>query len=490
MKIHSTFAATAALLCLTIVLYVHASAVPGPQTVAKQTAPAAEANDVKLSKYDLDVASPQIAIGRDGALNVAFIEATKLNVENFVFYRSSANGGKSWTETQNLSEDMPGYTVGPVRLAVDGQGRVYVVWRASGIANVSIDAHSRQSAIACNLFYRVLSGGQWSPILPINAPKADPQHQWGGSGSFFVGADPAGKVHVAYVLNTDVFHPELMFGAGSNFPQHDAGMGNGSIAQVDLDGAQHTKPREVFLTTVVKTPTGNKCDGLDLLDGYFDQSGTPHFVAQASLGVREPDQSRIVLCESGKQETVVTLPSPNYAQNLYPPCLLVDAQGHNHVIVNFAGGEQHSIRDYVAETGQYTVLKTEKPVNFPLRGFQAGQGAGGTGAVVMELDDSGQPDEGETWISVYDGKAWRPAIQVTQYKDKSSGNSKAIGTHSTVTTVGHWAAGSTAAATFDPQGHLVLIHEGDQFGNFALQGRGVGMVGAGTRRLNLLFHRF
>ena len=278
-----------------------------------------------------------------------------------------------------------------------------------------------------------------------------------------------------------------MFQAGTQFAQHAPGMGNGSIAEVDLDGTNYTAPREAFLTPVVKASNANKCDGLELLDGYFDQSGSPHFVAQASMGVAEPfGLSRIVICENGTQTAVVTLPG----SNTMPPYLLVDAQGHNHVIVDFKGGEQHSIRDYVAGTGQYTVLKAEAAVDHPLQGFQAGQGPAGIGAVVMELTEAGNRDVAETWIAVYDGKAWRPAVKVTNYKDTSSGTYKATGTRSSVTTVGHWSAGPTSAATFDPQGHLLLVHEGDQSGNFALSGGGATFVGGGTMSPKLLFHHF
>ncbi len=100
------------------------------------------------------------------------------------------------------------------------------------------------------------------------------------------------------------------------------------------------------------------------------------------------------------------------------------------------------------------------------------------------------PDQGETWLAVFDGKAWRPAVQVTNYKAQSSTNYKATGTRSSVTTVGSWAAGFTAAATIDPQGHLLLVHEADQFGNFAIQGGSVTGVGGGTVSPKLLFHKF
>jgi hypothetical protein len=81
-------------------------------------------------------------------------------------------------------------------------------------------------------------------------------------------------------------------------------------------------------------------------------------------------------------------------------------------------------------------------------------------------------------------------VQVTTFKAFSSGNYKALGLRSSVTTVGQWNAGNTGAAAFDNSGHFLLIHEADQTGNFAIQGRGVTGVGGGSRSPKLLFHRF
>jgi hypothetical protein len=494
MKSDVTLTKAVALSVVALTLGCHARTSAAQTSAHQKPAPAAQAPqgaDAKLTKYDRDVAFPQIKAGRDGKIHALFVEATKPGIENFVFYRSSTDGGKSWSPATNLSEDMAGHMVGPCQLAIDGQNRVYAVWRVSAIPNVSA-GNRGQNVIACNLVYRVLSGGQWSPIATINQPAADQLHQRQGAYSFFASADPAGKVHVAYVISTDIFHPELMYQAGTTFAQHQPQMGTGSVAQINLDGTEHTAPREAFLSPVTgNPPISRKCDDLEMIDGYFDASGAPHFVALASTGVTEPfGQSRIVLVEGGKQTTAVTLPSATSSTYLYPPALLVDAQGHDNIIVDFAGGEQHSVRDYIGTTGQYTVIKTETPVHFPIRGFQTGQGPGGTMAVVMELDASGLPNDGETWIAVNDGKAWRPAVQVTNFKNMSSGTYKALGLRSSVTSVGSWSAGSNGAATIDSAGHFCLVYEADQYGNFAIQGQGVTGTGGGTESPKLLFHRF
>ncbi|MDE2126060.1 MAG: exo-alpha-sialidase [Armatimonadetes bacterium] len=461
--------------------------VSGSAALQQKSGQAPQPADARLTTYNKEVGSPQVQAGRDGSIHVAFVEATNPGLEDFVFYRSSTDGGKSWSAPVNLSQDMPGHMVGPCRLAVDGQNRVYVVWRAIATPNTGLPSSRGPDYVACNLFYRSLSNGQWGPITPINAPLADPQNQRIGIGSFFAAADPTGKVHVAYSVNTDVFHPELMFQAGTKYAQHQAAMGTGSVAEVDLDGNQHSAPREVFLTTVTPAGAFKACDGLSLLDGYFDASGAPHFVAEATANNEPFGQTRIAIVEGGKQTTAVTLPTSTV--ETYPPWLLVDAQGRNHIIVDFGGGEEHSVRDYVAGTGQYTVLKTETPVHFPIRGFQAGQGPAGTMAVVMELNANGL-DDGETWIAIYDGKAWRPAVQLTHYKTMDSGTYTALGLRSSVTTVGHWNAGATGAVTIDNTGHVLLVHEADHSGSVAVQGGGVTGVGGGTSSPELLFHHF
>ncbi len=100
-------------------------------------AQAQQGADAKLTKYDRDAAFPQIKAGRDGKIHVLFVEATKLGRENFVSYRSRTDGGMSWSPATILSEDMAGHMVGPCQLAIDGQNRVYAVWRLSAVPNVS-----------------------------------------------------------------------------------------------------------------------------------------------------------------------------------------------------------------------------------------------------------------------------------------------------------------------------------------------------------------
>ncbi len=86
---------------------------------------------VKLSTHDMLILSPRLGVTSDGAMHVAFTEQSEVSpFPLFVYYRESGDGGKSWTEAKNLSEEMPSVPVAECSLLVDGSDRVYVIWRA------------------------------------------------------------------------------------------------------------------------------------------------------------------------------------------------------------------------------------------------------------------------------------------------------------------------------------------------------------------------
>ena len=78
----------------------------------------------KLSQYDTQILPPSLAVGGDGTLHVAFVEEQATSPFNyFVYYRSSKDGGTTWSPPTNLSEAMPGFNVGTCRLVLDGKDR-------------------------------------------------------------------------------------------------------------------------------------------------------------------------------------------------------------------------------------------------------------------------------------------------------------------------------------------------------------------------------
>ena len=230
-------------------------------------------NGLKLSQYDALIDSPNIAVGADGVIHVAFIERQAASpFAPFVYHRQSADGGKSWSEPKNLSEDMPNIAVGGCRLLVDSQNRVYVIWR-SGLGTY-LPAGDGANV---NLVYRVLNQGKWSRIIPIHPPGSDAAQNVGALFSFAT-IDGAGNAQVVWNSCPNTFRPELTVnGMGL------AGVGNGLVFQASLDGSSPTPPKQVYMTPVTTNSSlgdyGKMCDDLGDLDGYFDAAGELHFIA-------------------------------------------------------------------------------------------------------------------------------------------------------------------------------------------------------------------
>ena len=75
---------------------------------------------LKLSQHDSDIVSPNLAVGSDGTIHVAFTERHEISPFAYsVYHRLSADGGKTWSAAKNLSEDMPGFVVGNCKLLAD-----------------------------------------------------------------------------------------------------------------------------------------------------------------------------------------------------------------------------------------------------------------------------------------------------------------------------------------------------------------------------------
>ena len=86
---------------------------------------------VPLSKHNSEIFSPSIAVGRDGTIHVAFCEKQAVTpYAYFVYYRSSSDGGKTWSEAKNLSEDLPDTGISRCQVLVDASNRAYVIWRS------------------------------------------------------------------------------------------------------------------------------------------------------------------------------------------------------------------------------------------------------------------------------------------------------------------------------------------------------------------------
>ncbi len=277
-------------------------------------------NGIKLSQHDIAIASPSIAVAPDGTLHLAFVESHRSTFAHAVYYRGSTDGGKTWTEAKNLSEDLPGpgINVGRCQILADSRNRVYVIWRA-GLAEgwtVNLDP----AGGICNLWFRELEGGKWSRARILNAA-AKAANSTDAARSFFAALDAAGRAQVIWNVQPDKWHPELL-----SRRLHSNGVGNGLVFQSALDGAAASEPREVFLPVV--TPPANawgvpSCDDLDTLNGYVNAAGAAHFVALATMPMYglPAHPPRYELIENGKAGQGIELPaSRSTPGKTFPRC--------------------------------------------------------------------------------------------------------------------------------------------------------------------------
>jgi len=179
--------------------------IAGCNKVGTATPPAASGQPddaVKLSQYDKTIISPSIAVASDGTIHVAFIEKqAAAPFAPFVYHRESGDGGKTWSEPKNISEDMPNFDVNNCTLLVDAQDRVYVVWQ-TGLAE-GWPANNSQH----NLVFRACDHGKWGKILPVHPP-AGQATQSSGSIYYIATIDGAGHAQVIWNSCTTPFIPK------------------------------------------------------------------------------------------------------------------------------------------------------------------------------------------------------------------------------------------------------------------------------------------
>ena len=467
------------------------SAIVNNDVVVDQTGKSV--NGVKLSQHDMSIGSPCITAGADGVIHVAFVEQHRTTYAYAVYYRSSADNGKTWTDAKNLSEDMPNIIVGRCALVVDKQNRVYVIWRC-GLAQYYPASLDPVSGSVCDLKYRVLENGKWSKILSVNPP-ASAVNQNDGPLSYFAVADAAGNAQVVWNTPPAKWHPEVRSGYGNGETAYPY-IGNGLVFQATLDGASATAPREVFLSPIngkKEDSMGLYCDGLNTLNGYVDSLGEPHFVAEvtrshdSSLG----GKSTYELVEN-KQivEPMLTLPDLSFHAWRDIPTLLIDASGHRHIIALYYGGEHPNVRDYtIGSDDEPVVIRAAANINGKIDGFQAFQGPAGRMVTIMQMNDTGDRASGETYISTSTGNGWSKPVNVTNNAGRQSFVSKQTGGQSNVAIEKSCYPGP-AAATYDREGHLLLVMINNEYSLFSSSAFGVELAGGSSSTPELQFLRF
>ena len=452
---------------------------------------------IKLSVHDRDEATPSICVAPDGSIHAAFNEMHGPPYGTAIYHRSSIDGGKTWSESKNLSEDLVDLSAGYCQVIADAKNRVYVIWRA-GLGKNFQAATDPYGAGHCNLVYRVLEGGKWSKVKPIHPPGST-EDQNDGSLSFYVARDPAGMVRVTWNTTPNKWHDELVDirpATPKPYRFQFNGIGNGLVFQSTLDGASSSPPREAMLTPV----TGSKadrdhppsCNGLDTLNGFIDAAGEPVFIARVTSTVDETlrNKYRYQLFEKGKPGPFLDLPDLSFHAWRDIPKLLVDAQGKRHVIVLYPAGEHPSVRDYLIGTDEEpTIIRQTTGPKATLDGMQACQGPNGRMIALMQMNDTGERAEGDLFVSVSTGGGkWSPPVNVTNNAFRRSWFARQTGIASNVA-VGKSFYPGPAAATFDNEGHLLLLMIQNEYGVFGSQ-VGLGYIGGSSSTPTMQFLKF
>jgi hypothetical protein len=450
-------------------------------------------NGIKLSQHDTEIYCPSLAVASNGVIHVAFIEKHRTTYALAAYHRSSSDGGKTWTEAKNLSEDMPDIQVGQCIVLVDGRDRVYVIWRA-GIAQYIPASPNFGGAGPANIVFRVLENGRWSKIKFVNEPGSK-DVQTDGAYSFFAAVDAVGRVQVAWNAQPDKWHPELAKVSGT-YRQHLAGVGNGLVFQSTLDGATASPQREIFLAPALGQTEqggyGTYCNGLDAINGYCDANGSAHFVAAISSTHDDSlrGKSRYELIENGKFGVYVDLPELSFHSWNDGPRLLIDAAGKRHFVVLYPAGEHPNVRDYVlGSDDDPVVIRATSSVKGTLNGFQAYQGPNGRMVAVMQMSDSGVRGEGETYVSISNGGDWSAPVNVTNNAGRRTFASTQTGRESNVAIETSYYPGPAAAA-FDRDGHLLLLMINNEYGLFGSSAFGVTLTSGSSSTPTLQFLHF
>lgn len=447
-------------------------------------------NGLKLSQHDSEIHSPSITVDSKGVIHVAFVEKHRTTYKYAVYYRSSADGGKTWSETRNMSEDLININVGLTRVLVDGRDRVYLVFR-TGLAENFGAALTIGGSSPSNVVYRVMENGRWSKVLPVSEPGTK-EVQTDAAYSFFAGVDAAGRVQVIWNVLPDKWHPEMTKISGT-YHQHNNGVGTGLVFQSTLDGATASKPWESFSSPISGVGSqdgyGARCDSLDALNGYFDAAGKPHVVAEIKSTVDESfkNKSRYQLFENGQPGALVDLPALSYHGWNDIPTLLRDAQGRHHLIALFYAGENPSVRDYLLGSDEEPVIiRKAASVKGTVDSCQAYQGPGGRMIAVMQMNDTGERASGETYISVSTGNGWSTPVNVTNNAGRYKFVSKQTSSESNIAVATSYYPGP-AAVTYDHDGRLLALMINNEYGLFNSSAFGVSLAGGSSSTPTLQF---
>ena len=404
-----------------------------PANAAGQASSAdgAPAAMVKLSTFG-QAQYCSIATGPDGTLHAIFTDAKKYGSPHYVYYRASADGGATWSEPKNLSDDESGLGTSWCQVKVDAAGRVYAIWKIVD-ETTALDGPGGNSG--GSIAFRCLDGGTWSKAQVFG----DDHHEavaWCAMNA------PDGKVRVLYTqLQADIAdHDRKVNGGISGNVAND-------LAMLTLDGGN--APARTPILTAKPLPTKAeidaahlvgkdfsyddshiKRDGLWNLRGYLAEDGRPHFIAEKYQATSQEPKT-IVRYDGQKLATFYEYKNASVGNTFSePPAFFRAADGKEHFVRKPEASENEVIRDSVVDNGTPGDKTDVIAINgdrVKIFHWQSNALADGRIAAMAALSPKGMYDDGDDfYVAIGDGHGkWSAPVNVTDNDARSKFFAKA-----------------------------------------------------------------
>ncbi len=352
---------------------------------AADDAPSADAPEPVAISWFAEASYTSLVADRAGTLHAVWLDRNPESQRQAIYYRATADGGRTWADPSFLSEGQPdGYT-GIPSVVADGSGRVYAVWKMVDRGSSMAEQELRSTAAYGTLVYRVLEGGRWSPVRSIGAERAVV--------AWFATTDPRGRVHVVWSENP----------GGANFMSTTADAG--VVKQATLDGAAARGAR------VVSGPSAGAGKlGYWSLSGYVDDGGAAHWVAVRG---NEAERRHVLVHSAGGRERALRDYSAlaQAAGARTPPQLVPDAAGAEHLVL-YEGGARPRVADYAPGSDRPRAVLFTGADAEAIQDFQLSTTGGNVVATFQVTGDDGNR-LADLYVSSLRGDAWTKPSRIT-----------------------------------------------------------------------------
>ncbi|MCZ7599337.1 MAG: glycoside hydrolase [Gammaproteobacteria bacterium] len=110
----------------------------------------------------------------DGTLHAIYTDRPSTSNFPYLYHRSSRDGGVTWSEPSNLSDDESGRMAAYCTLGHDAAGRVYAFWKYLDPNEILYGPGGYDGGV---LVMRCWQAGTWLPRLALNQP-TEPIFAW------------------------------------------------------------------------------------------------------------------------------------------------------------------------------------------------------------------------------------------------------------------------------------------------------------------------